>query len=264
MIVGINAGRRRPRSAPRSACTPSLPSAQSRFPARWPWCLGLLAANHLALGAAGMAPRTRLLGPNLTRLPPGRARRGEVALTFDDGPDPAVTPLLLDLLDRHGARASFFVIGRRAARHPALLRDMVGRGHTVENHSHRHSAGFAAYPMPLLARDLAAAQAAIADATGRLPRYFRAPMGLRSPLLHPVLCRLGLRQVSWTRRGLDTRCGEPGRVLARLADGLAGGSILLLHDGNAARTEAGQPVVLAVLPALLARISAAGLRAVAL
>ena len=79
-----------------------------------------------------------------------------------------------------------------------------------------------------------------------------------------MLERLGLELVSWTRRGYDTVRREPAGVLARLGDGLAAGDILLLHDGNAARTEAGQPVVLAVLPALLERIAAAGLRPITL
>ena len=97
-----------------------------------------------------------------------------------------------------------------------------------------------------------------------LPRYFRAPAGLRNPFLAPVLDRLGLQLVSWTRRGFDTVRREPGAVLARLVASLAAGDILLVHDGNAARTAAGEPVLLRVLPALLERCAAAGLRAVTL
>ena len=234
------------------------------LPTAWPWLLGGVVANHLALGFAGMAPRSRLLGPNLTRLPADRARRGEIALTFDDGPDPAVTRAVLDLLDRHGAQASFFCIGDRAAAHPALLREIGRRGHGVENHTQRHSRAFAGYPPRHLARELRAAQETIAGITGRAPGFFRPPAGLRSPLLDPVLQRLGLRHASWTRRGFDTVSGDPDAVLRRLAGGLGAGDVLLLHDGNAARTPDGRPVVLAVLPALLERISAAGLRSVAL
>ena len=115
-----------------------------------------------------------------------------------------------------------------------------------------------------MARELGAAQARLADITGIAPRFFRAPAGLRNPFLAPLLERLDLQLVSWTRRGFDTVRSEPERVLARLATGLGAGDILLLHDGNAARTAAGQPVVLDVLPALLERCKAAGLRAVTL
>lgn len=172
----------------------------------------------------------------------------------------AVTPALLDLLDQAGMRATFFCIGRRAAAHPALVREIVRRGHTVENHSERHGNAFACYPPRALHAELARAQASIGTITGRAPRFFRAPMGLRSPFLDPVLHRLGLHLVSWTRRGYDAARRDPARVLHRLTSGLAAGDILVLHDGNAARTREGQPVALAVLPELLSRLAEAGLR----
>jgi hypothetical protein len=97
-----------------------------------------------------------------------------------------------------------------------------------------------------------------------VPRFFRAPAGLRNPFLDPLLHRRGLRLASWTRRGFDTRQRDSSRVLAALCDDLAAGDILLLHDAHAARTTAGEPVILAVLPALLADIRARGLRPVTL
>lgn len=222
-------------------------------PEFWPQALALLAGNH-ALLAGLMHPRGGRLGPNLVRLSAGM--EGRIALTFDDGPDPAVTPRVLDLLDRHQAKASFFVIGRRAIRHGALLREVLRRGHTVENHSHHHRWHFACQGPWALRREVALAQRAIAEATGVAPRFFRAPMGLRSPLLDPVLAMEGLRLVAWTRRGYDGRDGQADRVLARLTRGLAGRDILLLHD-TAPR---GLPAaVLEVLPRLLERCAAAGL-----
>jgi peptidoglycan/xylan/chitin deacetylase (PgdA/CDA1 family) len=111
-------------------------------------------------------------------------------------------------------------------------------------------------------REIAEAQRAIADASGRLPRWFRAPMGLRNPLLDPVLAMEELSLVSWTRRGYDTVSPSPGRVLGRLTSGLAEGDILLLHDATSREGLDGVPVVLGVLPALLSRIASAGLRTV--
>lgn len=233
-------------------------------PGTWPAAAGALAANHALLTAAGLLPRSTLLGPNLTRLPAAAAARGEVVISIDDGPDPEVTPRVLDQLDAAGAHASFFCIGQRAIAHPGLVRDIIARGHTIENHSEHHWKRFSTLGPGAMAREISAAQASLAALTGRPPRYFRAPAGLRNPFLDPVLAPLELQLASWTRRAYDTRNGDPASVLARLTKGLAGGDILLLHDGNAARTPAGEAVILEVLPALLARIRAAGLTPVCL
>ena len=199
-----------------------------------------------------------------TIVPRVETERKVVALTFDDGPDPEVTPRVLDLLDRHGAKASFFCVGQKAAAHPGLVKEMACRGHGVENHSHSHSHAFACYGVFRLKREVASTQAILAAITGRAPRYFRAPMGLRSPLLDPVLARCGVRYVSWTRRGLDAMDRDHRKVLERLTGGLEAGDILLLHDNACSRTADGTPVVLAVLPMLLDRIHAMGLRSVTL
>lgn len=232
-------------------------------PGWWPWLLEAVAANHLLLGAAGLWPRSRLIGANLVRLPPASARAAEVALTFDDGPHPQVTPAVLDLLDNFGAKASFFCVGQLVTTHPDLVRDILRRGHSVENHTQHHPKGFSCYGPGALRREITAAQAAI-EAVGGHPRWFRAPMGLRSPLLDPVLARLGLRYASWTRRGYDAVDGDAAAVLTRLTSGLGAGSVLLLHDGCYARTPSGQPVVLAVLPELLKHLAGLGLHAVSL
>lgn len=233
-------------------------------PETWPWALAALAANHVLLGIAGLCPRSRILGPNLTRLPDAAAQRMEMALTFDDGPDPDVTPQVLDLLDAHAARATFLCIGEAAARHPALCREIARRGHGVENHSYRHLAGFAMLGPRGMRDEIGRAQAILTELCGRAPQFFRPPAGLRNPLLDPVLHEAGLRLVSWTRRGFDTRISDARWVAARLLDGLAAADILLLHDGHAARTSSGSPVVLHALPHVLQRVKSQGLRAVAL
>ena len=225
-------------------------------PPAWPWMAGAVALNHALLTAAGLWPRSRWLGPNVTRLPAGQSR---LAITIDDGPDPEVTPAVLDALDALGARATFFCIGERALAQPMLVRRIVAAGHSVQNHSLRHRHHFSLLGSGALQREIGDAQAALADITGVLPHCFRAPAGLRSPLLDPVLHRLGLHLVSWTRRGFDTREGNPALVLRRLQAGLADGDILLLHDGHARRSATGQPVLLEVLPPLLAACAAAGL-----
>ena len=233
-------------------------------PQLWPAALAAVVADHLTLTAAGLWPQGALLGPNLTRLPPGAAARGEIAITIDDGPDPEVTPAVLALLDRHAVRASFFCVGERIARHPQLAREIVARGHCLENHSQRHLQRFSLLGPRGLRAEIGHAQQSIASATGAAPCFFRAPAGLRNPFLEPELARAGLALVSWTRRGFDTVVRNPDRVLARLTRGLAAGDILLLHDGHAAHTASGAPVVLEVLPRLLAAVHAAGLKPVTL
>ncbi|QQX86385.1 polysaccharide deacetylase family protein [Cupriavidus necator] len=220
-------------------------------------------AAHAAMCAAGLWPRSRWLGPNLLRLPPSASDC--VALTFDDGPNPALTPRVLDMLDQHGARATFFCVGARAAAHPELVREIVRRGHAVENHSMYHRLHFSVFGPGRMLRDIGAAQQVLTDLTGQAPRFFRAPAGLRNPFLEPVLCRLGLQLAAWTRRGFDTRCGDhAARVAQRLTGKLAGRDILLLHDGNPGTDTAGNAHCITVLPGLLAAIERAGLRCVTL
>lgn len=239
-------------------------AAAALDPPLWPWALGALAANHLWLLAGGLSPRSSLLGPNLVRLPAAAAARRQVALTFDDGPDAETTPRVLDLLDAAGARATFFCIGHRARRQPALVREIVARGHAVENHGDSHSRATALFGYTRLRADIVAAQETLADLTGRRSRYFRPLGGFRNPWLDPILHHLDLRLASWTRRGLDSVSSDPRAVYRRLTHRLGPGDILLLHDGDAARTAAGVPVSLEVLPPLLAALRAAALEPVTL
>jgi peptidoglycan/xylan/chitin deacetylase (PgdA/CDA1 family) len=239
----------------------AVAAALAVTPHHWPLAVAALAGNHTLLAGVGLWPRSRLLGPNLCRFSGAAARRGEVALTFDDGPDPRVTPGVLDCLERFGVRASFFCIGRRAETHPELVAEMVRRGHRVENHSYSHPHAFACYPPAALRREVGRAQEALSRAGGVRPRWFRAPAGFRGPLLERELAATGLHLASWTRRGFDTVSRDPGRVAARLLKGAAGGDVLLLHDGSAARDRGGAPVVLAALPRLLDELARRGLRA---
>ena len=237
-------------------------AATLAMPAIWPWMLGAVALNHAVLTAAGMIPRTALLGPNLRRLPPGRAARGEVALTFDDGPDPMLTPRVLAMLAEAGARASFFLIGERARRHPALVRAILAGGHSIENHTDTHPTFFAALGMGGQRRQILRAQQSLHD-TGAAPRWFRPPMGLRSPLLDPVLARVGLHHASWTWRSADAVLPDAEAILRRLRR-VGAGDVVLLHDGTWRADAIGQPPLLRVLPRLLERLRRDGLRAVPL
>ena len=233
-------------------------------PAAWPWVVGALIVNHVLISVSGLIPRGALLGPNITRLPAAAAGRGEVAITIDDGPDPKVTPQVLDLLDQYGAHATFFCVGDLVARYPELARTIVERGHALENHSLHHFYRFSLLGPSSMLQEVRGAQQAILAVTGVEPRYFRAPAGLRNPFLEPILARLQLRLASWTRRGFDTVANDPQLVTARLLRGVGPGDILLLHDGRAATTAAGNPVILEVLPRVLHELRARGLQCVTL
>jgi peptidoglycan/xylan/chitin deacetylase (PgdA/CDA1 family) len=233
-------------------------------PMHWRWVLAVMLANHMVLMLVGLSPRSHGMGSNWTQLPAAAAARHEIALTIDDGPDPVVTPQVLEVLERYGVRATFFVIGARAERYPELCREIVRRGHAIENHSQRHRHNFALLGLKGITKELQAAQETLTALTGQRPRFFRAPAGFRNPFLDPVLTRLGLQLVSWSVRGFDTRVSNADKVTNTLVAGLRPGAILLLHDGNAARTRAGTPVILEVLPALLDAAVAKNLRFVTL
>ena len=231
-------------------------------PRAWPWTLSALLANHVVLAAAGLWPRSQLLGANWTRLPERGGPR--VAITIDDGPDPDITPRVLALLEGYAACATFFCIGERVLRYPDLAQEIVRRGHLIENHSQRHRHNFSLLGPSGMNSEVSQAQESIFRVTGSSPQFFRAPAGLRNPFLDPVLVRLKLHLASWTRRGFDTVSADADAVFRRLANALQAGDILLLHDGNAARTRRGQAVILEVLPRLLDALTARGLKSVTL
>ena len=157
--------------------------------------------------------------------------RQEVWLTIDDGPDPADTPRILELLAAHGARATFFVIGENAAAHPALVRAILAAGHEVAHHTQTHPLGsFWSASPARLGRELDECRAVLLP-LGAKPTRFRPPAGIKNLWLGPALKARGLVCVGWSARGLERWGGDPQMVVARATRGLVPGSILLLHEG---------------------------------
>ncbi len=238
------------RAAPLRAAgpKPAIPRCSPRPPHGTCWCWPR-GSSRRAHGRGGsqrssritlfsrwpvLLPRTSLLGPNWTRLPAGARNADAIALTIDDGPDPVVTPQVLDLLDALGVHATFLLcIGEKARRYPQLAREIVARGHALENHSQVHAYVFHHAAWRAVARDRRRATH-VRRTQRRASDVFRAPAGLRNIFLEPMLRKLDLRLAAWTRRGYDTRERDPQVVARRLLDGLAARDILLLHDGNAA------------------------------
>jgi peptidoglycan/xylan/chitin deacetylase (PgdA/CDA1 family) len=194
------------------------------------WAVLLLAVLHVPLVIATLSPHSTWFGPVVTRLP---TRRREIWLTIDDGPS-ADTPALLDLLDEFGARATFFLVGERAARHPELVAAIRDRGHGIGNHSASHpSAWFWCLGPGRMDHEVGTAQSMLTSLAGSPPRWFRSVVGHTNPFVEPSLARLGLQRVSWSARGYDAVSSDPSRVMQRLAPDLVPGAIVLLHEGAA-------------------------------
>ncbi len=220
-------------------------------PSLWLWLLALVLLNHLLLTTISLWPRSQLLGTNWVQLPATAIANNQIALTIDDGPDPEVTPKVLAILDQHQVKATFFCIGEKAQLHPDLCQEIIRRGHVIENHTQQHQHTFSFLGPNGFTKEIQAAQNTLTSITGQEPKFFRAPAGLRNPFLDAVLKKLNLTLASWSVRGFDTQNSNAEQIKSKLIHHLKAGTILLLHDGNAARTHQGTPIILEVLPDLL-------------
>ena len=222
---------------------------------RFGWALGLplMLASHAVFWWGVLKPGSRLYSPVLARLPTAEP---VVWLTIDDGPSEQ-TAAILDLLDAHGAKATFFVVGERALARPDALREVARRGHGIGNHSHSHpQAWFWALGPAAMRREVGQAQTAITAITGEPPRWFRAVVGMANPFVSAPLREHGLARVAWSARGFDAVAADPAAVVARIERDLRPGAIVLLHEG----ARHGRNVE--VLALLLQRLDALGYRTV--
>ncbi|HZH44800.1 MAG TPA: polysaccharide deacetylase family protein [Lysobacter sp.] len=217
------------------------------------WGVPAMLASHVPFWWATLAPNCALFSPVLRRLP---TQDKLVWLTIDDGPSED-TAAILDLLDAHGAKATFFVVGARAQAHPERVRAILERGHDIGNHSHRHpSAWFWALPPRRMRAEIAQAQATLTAIAGRAPRWFRAVAGHTNPFVAAALREHGLARVAWSARGYDAVLSDPDRTVARIERDLAPGAIVLLHEGS------GHGRNVEMLARLLQRLDALGYRTV--
>ncbi len=194
--------------------------------------IGIAAAGLAAAGFAAHGTWHRnswVFGPVLNRLP---AASQAVSITFDDGPNPDATPLILDVLRDEGVHATFFVLGRHAEQWPALVRRVVDEGHQLGNHGYWHRKLHRRTPA-YVREDLSRGTDAIMHASGGVrPRVFRAPHGFRNPWVTPIAASLGQRTIGWSLGVWDSARPGADEIARRALDGLHAGSILLLHDGD--------------------------------
>lgn len=220
---------------------------------------GLWPAADVGGPSALVAGTCLALFPAWSRRRPGPAACREVALTFDDGPDPGATPQVLDALAVHGARATFFVLAEQAARHPCLIERILAGGHALGLHGWDHRP--ITWKSPRRFRwEIGRCAQQLRRAHAGVPlRYYRPPYGLRAPLLRPELRRAGLRLVLWTLAGFDWSAPNPEAVTRRIRARVRPGDVILLHDGGP-----GAPNTAIAIPEILAALAEQGLSSVTL
>jgi len=215
------------------------------------------ASGSFAWGA--VAPSSQLFGATLRQT----GDSSTIALTFDDGPNPAATPQLLRILDSHDVKATFFLIGERVSETGSIAKEIAERGHTVGNHTYTHPNLTFRLPGSISA-ELDRCDDAIEAATGKKPRWMRPPFGFRSPWLGSVVGkRDGTGVVMWTRSARDWIAQSAETVIHRL-HGVRGGDIVLLHDGDHRRPKSDRQHTLKALEHWLPRWKDAGLQLVTL
>jgi peptidoglycan/xylan/chitin deacetylase (PgdA/CDA1 family) len=196
-----------------------------------------------------------LFGRPITRLRGGRS----VALTFDDGPNPDATPVILDALESRGIRATFFILGRHAEQWPELVKRVADEGHAIGNHGYFHRKLHFKSP-GYVRSDLTLGTQAIERASGYRPRFFRAPHGFRSPWVTSIARSLGQRTVGWSFGVWDSDRPGADVIVERILAKTEPGSILLLHDGDGYDPHGDRMQTAQAVPVIVDRLLAEGYR----
>jgi peptidoglycan-N-acetylglucosamine deacetylase len=220
------------------------------------WIEGLIIffLAHVLFFLVMFIPSLQGFGPVITRF---KSDDRAVWLTIDDGPDPLTTPGILELLERYKAKATFFLIGEKIEKYPELTRSIVEAGHTIGNHTQSHPIRkFWRLHPAQLAREIDSFEETMVDLGLKTPALFRAPAGIKSPFLHPLLAVRCLHLVAWTCRAYDTRLDDPKKIVRRIKRSVSSGSIILFHESQ-------RPTVcLEALDLLLTELSAERFRCI--
>lgn len=220
--------------------------------------LETLGAGVAILGGAAHGAFHRnspVFGRPLTRVRGAKS----VALTFDDGPNPDATPLILDALRDRGVKATFFILGRHAEQWPDLVKRVADEGHAIGNHGWFHRKLHFKSPA-YVRRDLELGTTAIERACGVRPRLFRAPHGFRAPWVTAIARSLGQRTVGWSLGVWDSDCPGVEVIADRTVNGARPGSILLLHDGDGYDPRGDRMQTARAVPLIVDRLLSQGYR----
>ena len=219
--------------------------------------IGLAALGISVIGGAmhgAFHRNSPLFGPALGKI---EGDRKVVALTFDDGPNPDATPLILDTLREKKVRATFFILGSHAERWPELVRRISHEGHQIGNHGYFHRKLQFKSPF-YVSRDIRLGIRAIKRAGAPAPRYFRAPHGFRSPWTTPIASSYGERTVGWSLGVWDSDRPGVDEIVKRTLEGVEPGSIILLHDGDGYNPDGDRTQTAAALPQIIDRLKEQG------
>lgn len=190
--------------------------------------IGLLTfwLSYIAFGAFRMD--AKIFTPAYCSLP--QANKKNLILSFDDGPDPIITPLILDILKTHHAKAVFFCIGKKIVAHPEIITRMVAEGHIVGNHSYNHSNFLGMYSTKKVRAEIERTEHAIIDCVGTSLRLYRPPFGVTNPNIAKSIKLLKMKTIGWNVRSFDTVTANRTDLLERIQKNLKNGDIVLLHD----------------------------------
>jgi peptidoglycan/xylan/chitin deacetylase (PgdA/CDA1 family) len=186
------------------------------------------AAGATFAGLHSMVPRSQLYGANFNGAPPGTRT---LALTYDDGPNDPYTGQLLEVLNKHGVKATFFLLGQFVSARPELARAVVEAGHAVGSHGYTHR-NLIFVSSAELRRQLERASQVIEAATGVRPKLFRPPFGGRRPGTFSAVREFGMVPVMWRVTCYDWSARSHQSIVARAVSGIRGGDVILLHDGG--------------------------------
>ena len=212
--------------------------------------IGLAALGISVIGGAmhgAFHRNSPLFGPALGKI---EGDRKVVALTFDDGPNPNATPLILDTLREKKVRATFFILGSHAERWPELVRRISHEGHQIGNHGYFHRKLQFKSPF-YVSRDIRLGIRAIKRAGAPAPKYFRAPHGFRSPWTTPIASSYGERTIGWSLGVWDSDRPGVDEIVKRTLEGVEPGSIILLHDGDGYNPDGDRTQTAAALPQII-------------
>jgi len=191
------------------------------------WYLAIVVPHFILLSYASSNIRLNFF---LNAISSAETNKKVVALTFDDGPDPKCTPMVLDILEKYNAKATFFCIGKKIKPSDEVLKRIDKEGHIVGNHSYSHNVIFDFFPRVMMKKDLVKTTNLIEQNIGKKVRFFRPPFGVTTPTMANAVKDLKHTTIAWNNRSLDTIISDDDKVLERIEKNLKPGGIILLHD----------------------------------